>query len=54
MPKETCYFLIDEADDISQTVEFPDVPAGKYTSVTLAIGVDSLKSTTRNQKERVS
>ncbi|MBK6274829.1 MAG: hypothetical protein IPF58_09075 [Saprospirales bacterium] len=45
VPKETCYFLIDEADDISQTVEFPDVPAGKYTSVTFTIGVDSLKST---------
>lgn len=45
VPQDSCYFLIDEADETSQTVEFPNVPAGKYTAVTFTIGVDSLKST---------
>jgi hypothetical protein len=45
VPKESSYFLIDEADDASQEIEFSDVPAGKYVSVTFTIGVDSLKST---------
>lgn len=45
VPKDECYFLIDEADETSQEVEFEDVPAGKYVSVTFTIGVDSLKST---------
>jgi len=45
VPKDECYFLIDEADETTQEVEFDNVPAGKYVSVTFTIGVDSLKST---------
>jgi len=45
VPKDSCYFLIDEASETSQTVEFSNIPAGKYTAVTFMIGVDSLKST---------
>ena len=45
VPKDSCYFLIDESEAASQTVEFNNVPAGKYVSVSFTIGVDSLKST---------
>lgn len=45
VPKDSCYFLIDEADAASQEIEFDDIPAGKYVSVTFTIGVDSVKST---------
>lgn len=45
VPKDSYYFLVDESDEASQTVEFNNIPAGKYVSVTLTIGVDSAKST---------
>lgn len=45
VPKDSCYFLIDEANEASQNIKFTNVPAGKYTAVTFMIGVDSLKST---------
>lgn len=45
VPKDSCYFLIDESDRNSQTVQFHNIPAGNYKSVSFLIGVDSLKST---------
>jgi hypothetical protein len=39
-PKESSYFIIDEADATSQKVSLSNIPAGNYTKVTFGIGVD--------------
>jgi hypothetical protein len=38
------YFLVDEDDDASKSIEIPNVPAGDYKSVSFTIGVDSLRN----------
>jgi hypothetical protein len=44
VPKDSCYFLISEAEDSTQTVIIKNVPLGKYKKVAFIIGVDSAKS----------
>lgn len=38
------YFLVRQADTLTQVIELEDVPAGNYGEVSFTIGVDSLKS----------
>ena len=38
------YFLVRQADTLTQVIELEDVPAGNYGEVSFMIGVDSLKS----------
>lgn len=40
VPKSESYFIIDESDEASQTIELSNVPAGNYTKVKFGIGVD--------------
>lgn len=44
VPKDECYFLIDESDPDTHEPEL-SVPEGEYTTLTFTVGVDSLKST---------
>ena len=44
VPKDSCYFLISEAEDSTHTVVIKNVPFGKYKKVAFIIGVDSAKS----------
>ncbi|MFN8282511.1 MAG: MbnP family protein [Chitinophagales bacterium] len=44
VPKDSCYFLVSEADDSTQKVIIRNVPFGKYKKVAFVIGVDSAKS----------
>lgn len=39
-PKNKSYFVVDETDTESQTIELTDVPAGNYLGVKFGIGVD--------------
>lgn len=43
VPKDSCYFIVNEADESSKIIRFA-VPAGEYTRLSFIIGVDSLKS----------
>jgi hypothetical protein len=45
IPTDNSYFLIDEADALSQSVKFDNMPLGTYTGVNFVIGVDSARST---------
>jgi hypothetical protein len=45
IPADNSYFLIDEADALSQSVKFDNMPLGTYTGVNFVIGVDSARST---------
>lgn len=45
VPKDECYFLIKQDDVASKILNFKNIPAGDYKSVSFIIGVDSLKST---------
>jgi hypothetical protein len=45
VPTDESYFLIDEADALSQSVKFSNMPVGNYTGVNFTIGVDSARST---------
>ncbi|MBL0014198.1 MAG: hypothetical protein IPP30_11025 [Flavobacterium sp.] len=40
VPKSESYFIVDESDEASQTIELSNVPAGNYTKVKFGIGVD--------------
>jgi len=44
VPKDECYFLIDESDE-STHEPILNVPEGEYKSISFVVGVDSLKST---------
>lgn len=44
VPQDSSYFMINESDEESQSVELK-VPQGDYTSLTFTVGVDSLRST---------
>lgn len=39
-PKSKSYFIVDETDTSSQTLQLSDVPAGDYVGVKFGIGVD--------------
>lgn len=44
LPKDDCYFLIEEDKATSKTITLKGVPAGDYSEISFVIGVDSLKS----------
>lgn len=39
-PKSESYFIVDEANEASQTIDLTHIPAGNYTKVKFGIGVD--------------
>ena len=45
VPQDESYFLIDGNDPETEELEFENVPAGNYESVTFTLGVDSLRNT---------
>lgn len=45
VPQDSSYFLIKESDANSHKCVLKNIPVGKYTSVQLMIGVDSLRNT---------
>ena len=44
VPKDSCYFLIDESNEDTHEVLL-HVPEGEYTAINFTVGIDSLKST---------
>ena len=44
VPQESCYFLIDEADEDTHDPVL-NVPEGEYRSISFLLGVDSIRST---------
>ncbi|MEO8768467.1 MAG: MbnP family protein [Ferruginibacter sp.] len=44
VPQESCYFLIDEADEDTHEPVL-SIPEGEYSSISFLLGVDSLRST---------
>ena len=44
VPKDSCYFLIDESDEDTHEPTLM-IPEGEYKTVSFTVGVDSLKST---------
>ncbi len=44
VPKDSCYFLINEAEDSTQIAVIRNIPFAKYKKISFIIGVDSLKS----------
>ena len=45
VPKDSCYFLVDQSMPASRSISLKNIPAGEYTRVKFMIGVDSLKNT---------
>lgn len=39
-PKSQSYFIVDESDEESQTLDLTGIPAGNYTKIKFGIGVD--------------
>lgn len=39
-PKSQSYFIVDETDEASTTLQLQDIPSGDYVSVSFGIGVD--------------
>ena len=40
VPKSESYFIVDEAEEATQLVNLPNVPAANYTKISFGIGVD--------------
>lgn len=40
VPKSESYFIIDEAEEATQLVNLPNIPAANYTKISFGIGVD--------------
>lgn len=44
LPKETSYFLINQAQIITQSINLQYIPEGDYSSISFILGIDSAKS----------
>lgn len=40
VPKNESYFIVDESDEVSQSIDLSNIPAGNYTKIKFGIGVD--------------
>ena len=40
VPKNESYFIVDESDEASQSIDLSNIPAGNYTKIKFGIGVD--------------
>lgn len=40
VPKSESYFIVDEAEEATQLINLPNVPAANYTKISFGIGVD--------------
>jgi hypothetical protein len=45
VPKDSCYFLVDQSIASSRSISLKNIPAGEYTRIKFMVGVDSLKNT---------